>query len=968
VSFTVFDFLVPADSVTLGAVTGMTYGLLAVGLILVHRTNRIINFAHGEIGAFAAALMGLAIVEFGVPYWLALPLALLAGGVVGAASEVTIVRRLRNAPVLMSLVATLGLAQFLVLLSITVNAGALSGRTYPQPVGLPDFALGDLRVTPAYSAMLFGTPLVVAALAWFLNRSRFGLALRASAANTDAARLAGVYATRTSTIAWAIAGALAAFTAVLVLPTQGFTNAQFLGPTLLLRALAAAVVARMVNLPVALGAGVGIGIIEQLLLRNYPTAGSIDAVLFVVVLGALLFQRRRQSRERDRTDWAAVQPWAPLSDTLRAVPAIRALGWIAAGLLIGVAGLVPLLSTNRVAVEMVTLLAFVLVGMSVGVVTGLNGQLSLGQFAFAGVGAVGSYAVMTSTGNFALGFLTAGVVAASASVVVGLPALRIKGLLLAVTTLGFALAAQGWLFGQPWLLGDGVNPGQVRIFGNVLDTGKSYYVFALVVTVIVAWLARNVWAGGIGARLRAVRDNEDAARAFALPATRIKLQGFAVAGFIAGVGGAVLGHGLTTINGDVFSVGNSIDAAALTVLGGVGVLAGPILGALYIVGIPLFVDLDSAGFAATSLGWLVLILYFPGGIAQAMRPVRDSLVQTMARLARVDPDEQAAPGPASAIELSRFTPPLVDTSRPLLSLSGMRKAYGGVHAVEDVTFDVAAGETVGLMGPNGAGKTTLFELVGGFVPADDGTVLFNGQDVSGWSADRRAHAGLIRSFQDAALFPTMTVLETVELSLERTHPTRFAPSVLGVRGSERRRTKEARELVSFMGLDGFRNTAIRGLSTGTRRITELACLLALRPSLLLLDEPAAGIAQRETEALGELLGRLHDELHLTMLIVEHDVPLLIRLSDRIVAMHSGRVIADGDPGAVRHDPQVIESYLGGDPTAIARSGAAVPKVDVSGNGSPGRCTATTSSGKRCSRAAAVDGRCRQHAQLSEVTS
>jgi energy-coupling factor transporter ATP-binding protein EcfA2 len=170
-----------------------------------------------------------------------------------------------------------------------------------------------------------------------------------------------------------------------------------------------------------------------------------------------------------------------------------------------------------------------------------------------------------------------------------------------------------------------------------------------------------------------------------------------------------------------------------------------------------------------------------------------------------------------------------------------------------------------------------------------------------------------------------------------------------------------------MGLDGHRNMPIRGLSTGTRRITELACLLALRPSLLLLDEPAAGIAQRETEALGELLGRLHGELQLTMLIVEHDVPLLMRLSDRVVAMHAGRIIADGNPERVRQDAGVIESYLGGDPTAIARSGALV-EVRASRNGEKERCAATTSAGDRCSRAATVDGLCRQHARLSEVTS
>ena len=963
---TIAGFEIPLDAFVLGAITGMTYGLLAVGLVLVHRTNRVINFAHGEIGAFAAAIMGLAVVEWGVPYWVALPVGLAVGAGVGALSEVTIVRRLRNAPTLMSLVATLGLAQFLVLLSITVNSGVTAGRAYPQPPGLPTFTLGALRVTPAYSAMLFGTPVVVAVLAWFLNRSRFGLALRASAANRDAARLAGVFATRTSTGAWAIAGAVAAFTAILVLPTLGFTNAQFLGPGLLLRALAAAVVARLTSLPVALGAGVGVGVLEQLLLWNYPRSGSIDAVLFGIVLVALLVQRRRQGRDRERTDWASVQPWEPLSDALRQVPLIRNLGWIGAGVGLVAAALVPVLATNATSIGMVTLLAFALVGLSVGVITGLNGQLSLGQFALAGVGATASYYVAFNTGNYPLALLAAGLSAAVVSVVIGLPALRIKGLLLAVTTLGFALAAQGWLFEQSWLLGDGVNPGRPVVLGHALDTGRSYYVFALVVTVVVAWLTRNVWAGGIGRRLRAVRDNEDAARAFALPATRIKLEGFAIAGFVAGVGGAVYGHALSQITGDVFAIGNSIDVTALTVLGGVGVMAGPGLGALYIVGIPQFVPLDSAGFAATSFGWLLLILYFPGGIAQALRPVRDAVVSALARRAGIDPnaDDTDATTPPPAVELSRFTPPQVATDRPLLRVAGLSRSYGGVRAVDDVTFDVSPGETVGLMGPNGAGKTTLFELVGGFVGSDAGAVEFDGQDVTRWPAERRARCGLIRSFQDAALFPTMTVLETVELSLERSHPTRFAPSVLGLHGREASRARQARELTAFMGLDGYRNVQVRGLSTGTRRITELACLLALRPRLLLLDEPAAGIAQRETEALSDLLRRLREELGLTMLIVEHDVPLLMRLSDRIIAMHAGRVIADGDPETVRHDPHVVESYLGGDPTAIARSGAPVPVAPVRED----RCTSTTAAGRRCSRSATVDGRCRQHAALAEVPS
>ena len=243
-------------------------------------------------------------------------------------------------------------------------------------------------------------------------------------------------------------------------------------------------------------------------------------------------------------------------------------------------------------------------------------------------------------------------------------------------------------------------------------------------------------------------------------------------------------------------------------------------------------------------------------------------------------------------------------------------------AVEDVSLLVRTGETVGLIGPNGAGKTTTFELLGGFTRADRGVVLFDQRDVTRLGPEARGRLGLIRSFQDAALFPTMTVTEAVKLALERVTPTRFLSSVAGLTvGAERAKDRAARDLVGFMGLDAYRDKQIQELSTGTRRITEIACLVALRPSLLLLDEPSSGIAQRETEALGQLLANLKAQLGLTLLIIEHDIPLIMSISDRIVAMADGRVIAAGTPQQVRTDPGVVEAYLGGRVEGIERSGA-----------------------------------------------
>ena len=923
-----FGFEVPLPVVALGTIIGLTYGILAVGLVLVYRSNKIINFAHGEVGAFAAALFGLVTLKFRFPYYLAIVLALLVGAGVAALAEVAVIRRLRRAPRLMSIVATLGVGQFLLQFSLVVNSQAQASSLFPQPPGMPTFEIGALLITPSYSGMLFFTPLLVLALVVFLARSRFGQAIRGAAANADLARMSGIFAGRMSTLAWALAGSVSAFTAIMFAPA-GIISGEAFGPSLLLRALVAAVVGRMTSLPIALAGGVAIGIIEQALLWNYPQGGLVEAAMFVIILLALLLQRGLGGRDEEKGSWAAVQAWRPLPEAFLRVRAIRALPWVFGGVSLLAAALLPLVMNNSAAIICVTIVSFSIVGLSVGVVTGLSGQLSLGQFALGAIGATVSYYASSRTGNFFLGFLYAGLAAAVASLLIGVPALRIRGLLLAVTTLSFALVTESWLLQQPWVLGEGIDPGRPIINGYALESGKSYYLMSLVVLVVAFWLARNIRSGGLGRRLVAVRDNEDNARAFTVRASIVKVQGFMLAGFLAGMGGAVYGHSLSLINDTAFQAPASINVVALTVIGGIGMLSGPILGALYIIGIPEFLPLDSAGLAAQKLGWLVLILYAPGGIAQLVQPLRDRFVDWLARRdgldvealrAGKDPADQPT---ASVADLSALRPSraLRPPGTTLLRAEDLRRYFGGVKAVDGVSFTVKAGETLGLIGPNGAGKTTTFELLGGFTKPDSGRVIFDGLDVSSLGPEERAQLGLIRSFQDAALFPTLTVLDCLRLSMEKRSPTSFFPSVLGVSRLEKDKDKRARELIAFFGLERYRNKQTQELSTGTRRIAELACLVALEPVLLLLDEPSSGIAQRETEALGHLLEELKRQLQATLIVIEHDIPLIMSLSDRIVAMDTGKVIAAGSPQAVKSDPRVIDAYLGGSITAIERSGA-----------------------------------------------
>jgi ABC-type branched-subunit amino acid transport system ATPase component len=255
------------------------------------------------------------------------------------------------------------------------------------------------------------------------------------------------------------------------------------------------------------------------------------------------------------------------------------------------------------------------------------------------------------------------------------------------------------------------------------------------------------------------------------------------------------------------------------------------------------------------------------------------------------------------------------------------RRFGGVRALDGVSMSVRAGEIVGIIGPNGAGKTTLFDVVSGFTRADSGAVVLGTRDVTALSANERARVGLGRSFQDARLFPALTVEEAIAVALDRwvevRDPLLAALHLPAVFDAEEKVRLRVAELIELLGLGAFRSKFVRELSTGSRRIVDLACVLAHRPTVVLLDEPSSGIAQRETEALAPLLLRIREGLGASMVVIEHDMPLVTAVSDRMIAMDQGRVVAEGTPDAVLNDPHVVESYLGTSADVIARSGTPV---------------------------------------------
>jgi branched-subunit amino acid ABC-type transport system permease component len=507
-----------------GAVLGLGYALLGTGIVLVYKATRVVNFAHGYVGALGAVVNAKLVTDVGLPFPVALVASLLLGAAVGALVEVAVVRRLFRAPRLTLLVATIAVAQLLLLAQILLPD--ISGSTaFPTAFDRQADLLGVVVTAPSL-LLVAVAPAVVVGLALLLSRTPLGTSIRATAENVDAARLAGIDVRRISTTVWAMAGALAVLTAVLVSPVRGDQTdlAQGIGPALLLRALAAAMVGRLESLPLTFAGGLVVGIGEQIAFATFPTStGLADVLLLALLLGLLLL------RSGDVLGARGVEP--SLSVPVAPVPAaLRDRWWVRRGALLAGVPAVALLATVPLATDASSTLfraalpmVYVCLALSVTVLTGWAGQLSLGQWAVAGVGAftVGS---LTSRGMPLLPAIGYAVVAGVlVSLVLAAPALRIRGVLLAVVTLAFAVSAQTWLLPQ-----DGLFTGRV-VLGSFADP-RAYYLLVLVLTVAAAAGVARLRRTGVGRRLVALRENERSTSAVTVSPAGATLLAFALSG------------------------------------------------------------------------------------------------------------------------------------------------------------------------------------------------------------------------------------------------------------------------------------------------------------------------------------------------------------------------------------------------------------------------------------------------------
>ncbi len=891
----------------IGLGAGATYALFAQGAVLIYRGSGLVNFAQGAIGTFAAYIAFVDLQDDrGWGTWPAIAVAVLAAGLVSLAFQALVLRALRNAAAIVRVIATIGLLGLLQAI-VLKRYGAANQPVEPY---LPDdlYNWGDIVVQQERVYIVVIT-LVVTIVLWAWTRyTRVGLAINASAQNERAVQTLGWSPDRLAALTWTIGGMLGGFAAVLAAPLTGLSAATFT-IVVTVAGLGAALLGGFLSFPLTLLGGLIIGVGESMatlygnditdFLHQDLISGLNRAPAFIVIFLVVVVRGRGLPL---RSHIAERLPRLGSGEiNVRGVLVASA---IVLALLLGV------MDESWAQATYISIATGVMV-LSIVVLTGYAGQISLAQWALAGIGALIAGRFVHADLPVELAIVFGVLLTIPVGLLFAVPALRTRGVNLAVVTLGLGFIVSEVVFANPNYLGDaldgGTRIGQVKLFGIEVDAVNhphAWAVVSLVAFVLLALLVANLRRSRTGQRLIAVRTNERAAASLGISVFGVKLYAFAVSAGLAAVAGILVGFRGQLITYTEFNVFASINSLGYAVIGGLGYVLGAVFAAPNAVGgLGTSVIEDVVGLAdqwdlilGSLLVFLILIVH-QNGVADLVVSHGRGFWE---RLHLVPRRTERAPLPDAEVE------PVAGAT---LTIEGLTVRFGSVVAVNDVSMEVRPGEVVGLIGPNGAGKTTLIDAVTGFVDVSEGSISLDGDRVDGLNASKRARLGLRRSFQSLELFEDVSVEENIRAGTDQ-GSSRWSWVTDLFWPGHHDLPPTAVAAVHEFALEPDLDKTPEELPYGRRRLVGIARTVAAGPSVVLLDEPAAGLDETESAELARLIRRLADERNMAVLLVEHDVGLVMSTCDRVVVIDFGSVIGSGTPEEIRGDPAVRDAYLG----------------------------------------------------------